>query len=41
LLIENVISDKPGVCPLCNMDLEEVTLEVAKKNLIENGFKVK
>jgi multidrug efflux pump subunit AcrA (membrane-fusion protein) len=37
----NVISDKPGKCPLCGMDLEEVTLEVAKKNLIENGFKVK
>jgi len=37
----NVISDKPGECPLCGMDLEEVTLEVAKKNLIENGFKVK
>ncbi|MEW6508901.1 MAG: efflux RND transporter periplasmic adaptor subunit [Bacteroidota bacterium] len=37
----NVISDKPGVCPLCGMDLEEVTLDTAKKNLIENGFKVR
>jgi Cu(I)/Ag(I) efflux system membrane fusion protein len=37
----NVISDKPGVCPLCGMDLEEVTLDAAKKNLIENGFKVR
>ncbi|MBU2446988.1 MAG: hypothetical protein KJ666_15660 [Bacteroidetes bacterium] len=37
----NVISDKPGKCPLCGMKLKEVTLETAKKNLIENGFKVK
>ncbi len=37
----NVISDEPGECPLCGMKLKEVTLETAKKNLIENGFKVK
>lgn len=37
----NVISDKSGECPLCGMKLKEVTLETAKKNLIENGFKVK
>lgn len=37
----NVISDKPGKCPLCKMTLKEVNLEVAKKNLIKNGFKVK
>lgn len=28
-----VISDKPGSCPLCKMDLEEVTVAQASKNL--------
>ena len=37
----NVISDKAGKCPLCGMKLKEVSLEKAKKNLIENDFKVK
>ena len=37
----NVISDEPGRCPICNMELQEVTLDEAKKNLIENEFKVK
>ena len=37
----NVISDNPGKCPLCGMKLKEVTIEKAKKNLIENNFKVK
>ncbi|MBZ0200387.1 MAG: efflux RND transporter periplasmic adaptor subunit [Ignavibacteriaceae bacterium] len=37
----NVISDEPGRCPLCNMKLSEVSLDEAKKNLIENGFKIK
>ncbi|MDQ7816728.1 MAG: heavy metal-binding domain-containing protein [Melioribacteraceae bacterium] len=37
----NVISDKPGKCPLCKMTLKEVTLDETKKNLIKNGFKVK
>ncbi len=37
----NVISDEPGRCPICNMELREFTLEKAKKNLLENGFKVK
>jgi Cu(I)/Ag(I) efflux system membrane fusion protein/cobalt-zinc-cadmium efflux system membrane fusion protein len=37
----NVISDKPGRCPLCKMELKEVSLEEAKENLIENNFKVK
>lgn len=37
----NVISDKPGKCPICNMKLKEVTLEKAKENLIKNGFQVK
>ena len=37
----NVISDEPGKCPICGMKLKEVSLEKAKSNLIENGFKVK
>ena len=37
----NVISDKPGKCPLCKMKLKEVTVKEAKENLIKNGFKVK
>ncbi|MCX6173881.1 MAG: hypothetical protein NTZ27_03905 [Ignavibacteriales bacterium] len=37
----NVISDKSGKCPLCNMKLKEVTLEDAKKNLTEHGYKTK
>ena len=37
----NVISDNPGKCPICGMKLKEVTLEKAKKNLIENNYKVK
>jgi PBP1b-binding outer membrane lipoprotein LpoB len=28
-----VISDKSGTCPLCKMDLEEVSVETAVKNL--------
>ena len=37
----NVISDKPGTCPLCNMTLKEVTLAEAKDNLVKSGFEVK
>lgn len=37
----NVISDEAGRCPLCEMKLKEVTLDEAKKNLLENGFKAK
>jgi Cu(I)/Ag(I) efflux system membrane fusion protein/cobalt-zinc-cadmium efflux system membrane fusion protein len=37
----NVISDKPGKCPICGMKLKEVTIEKAKANLLKNGFKVK
>jgi Cu(I)/Ag(I) efflux system membrane fusion protein/cobalt-zinc-cadmium efflux system membrane fusion protein len=37
----NVISDKPGKCPLCKMTLKEVALKQAKENLKKNGFKVK
>lgn len=37
----NVISDKPGKCPICGMTLKEFTLEEARENLIKHGFKVK
>ena len=37
----NVISDKAGDCPLCDMKLKEVTIEKAKTNLLKNNFKVK
>ncbi|TAL68189.1 MAG: hypothetical protein EPN82_12400 [Bacteroidetes bacterium] len=37
----NVISDSKGDCPVCNMELKEVTLAEAKDNLIKNGFEVK
>ena len=37
----NVISDKPGKCPLCKMTLEEVSIKDAKENLVQNGFEVK
>jgi hypothetical protein len=37
----NVISDKAGRCPLCKMELKEVTLNEAKENLLKNDFKVK
>lgn len=37
----NVISDKPGVCPICKMTLEEMTIAEAKDNLVKYGFKVK
>ncbi len=36
----NVISDEAGACPECGMDLKEVTLEEAKRNLIENNYEV-
>ena len=37
----NVISDNPGKCPLCNMTLAELPIAQVKKNLEDNGFKVK
>jgi flagellar basal body-associated protein FliL len=37
----NVISDKAGICPLCKMDLEKVTVAAAKDNLIKSDYKVK
>ncbi len=36
----NVISDKPGTCPLCGMTLKEVTLKKAKELLLKSGYKV-
>ncbi len=37
----NVISDEPGVCPLCGMTLREFTIDQIKKNLTEHGFEYK
>jgi Cu(I)/Ag(I) efflux system membrane fusion protein len=37
----NVISDEPGRCPICNMKLKKVTLDEARKNLIDHGFQSK
>jgi uncharacterized protein with PIN domain len=37
----NVVSDEKGECPQCGMILKEVSLENVKKNLEENGYKVK
>ena len=37
----NVISDEPGLCPVCEMKLRETSLEDAAKNLKKNGYKVK
>ncbi|RPI70242.1 MAG: hypothetical protein EHM47_12435, partial [Ignavibacteriales bacterium] len=30
-----VISDEPGTCPLCRMDLEKLAVDKAQKNLVE------
>ena len=37
----NVISDKPGECPLCGMKLKGVSIESAKENLLKHNFKLK
>lgn len=37
----NVISDAAGKCPVCKMKLKEISLKDAKKNLLENDYKVK
>ncbi|MBK6682724.1 MAG: hypothetical protein IPI12_04830 [Ignavibacteriales bacterium] len=37
----NVIADEPGKCPICKMDLKQVTIKKATENLKKNGFKVK
>ena len=36
----NVISDKDGRCPTCNMFLKEYSIEVTKQNLITYSYKV-
>lgn len=36
----NVISDEPGICPLCGMTLKDVSLEKAKMYLEKTGYKV-
>ena len=40
-MVWNVISDEPGKCPICEMELKEVPINMAKANLLEHGFKVK
>lgn len=35
----NVISDKPGTCPKCGMNLEEVTVKQAQENLKNSSMK--
>jgi len=35
----NIVSDEAGDCPQCGMNLKEVSLEDARKNLEENGYK--
>lgn len=37
----NVISDKPGTCPLCGMKLREMTIQQVKDNLKAHGFQYK
>ena len=37
----NVISDKPGTCPLCGMTLREFTIKEVKENLTKHGFEYK
>ena len=37
----NVISDEAGRCPICKMNLKEVSLEEAKENLLKNDYQVK
>jgi Cu(I)/Ag(I) efflux system membrane fusion protein/cobalt-zinc-cadmium efflux system membrane fusion protein len=37
----NVIADASGKCTSCKMKLKEVSLKEAKKNLLENDYKVK
>lgn len=37
----NVLSDEKGECPLCGMDIKEVTVEKAKEKLLKRGFEVK
>jgi YHS domain-containing protein len=36
----NVISDAKGECPLCGMNLREISVQDAKTKLLKRGFKV-
>src|SRR3972149_1112453 len=36
----NVISDKPGDCPICGMELKRVKIKEAIKNLKDHDFEV-
>lgn len=37
----NIISDDPGKCPICIMEIDKVSIAEAMKNLKENDFDVK
>ncbi len=37
----NVISDEPGNCPICGMELKELTIKEVKVNLEKHGFEYK
>ena len=37
----NVISDKPGTCPICGMKLREFSIAQVKQNLKDHGFSYK
>jgi membrane fusion protein, copper/silver efflux system len=37
----NVISDKPGMCPLCGMTLREFSIKEVKENLAKHGLEYK
>lgn len=37
----NVISDKPGKCPICGMNLKEFTIDEVKVNLEKHSFEYK
>ena len=37
----NVISDKPGTCPICGMKLQEMSITKVKTNLEKHGFEYK
>ncbi len=37
----NVISDKPGTCPICGMKLREMSISQVEKNLKDHGFSYK
>ncbi len=37
----NVISDEPGICPICNMKLKEFKIDEVKANLEKHGYEYK